>query len=324
MDKKYFSLSFLYAVFQTEDFYCILSCMICFDVYIFPFSRNRRIRSPSRSYSRSPARWKNRTQRSVSRASTKSRSSSPHRKHAKRRKRSPSLSKFASSLASELCKHRKAKKLKHRETIVVKKDVDVKESEPSTENGNICPVAIVEPSDNSLSSTAFASQEVLVPEPEIAQSVASNQATEDTPISNSSVANSLTATPSIVQAESVEVTPQAPKSPVPEQTPEKICPKSETKPPPPLPTLPPLPLPPIGPDDENLDDEVENSPASSPILERKPPSPPPKKVGIKDLPLPPGIKEEDIMSPELETDRSPIEVENPVPSQTFQTSDRQV
>lgn len=302
-----------------------------------PVSRNRRVRSPSRSFSRSPTRWKNRVQRSHSRASTKSRSSSPHRKHIKRRKRSPSLSKFASSLASELCKHRKAKKLKHRESLIIRKDVDIKETESNAENGSVCPVTVVEPSDNSLSSTAFNSQEA-VPEPEVAQTLVPIQAAEDTPVSNSSVTNSLNATPPSVKAESVELTPQVPKSPVPEPSPKKITPKSETKPPPksetelspksekkppPLPTLPPLPLPPIGPEDENLDDDIEISPAS-PVLKKKLASPPPKKVGIKDLPLPPGIKEEDIMSPELDPDKSPLDVENPLPSQTFQTGNRQV
>lgn len=192
----------------------------------------------------------------------------------------------------------------------------------------MCPVTAVEPSDNSLSSTAFNSQEVPAPsEPDVAQTVLSNQAVEDTPASNSSVPNSLPATPSVVQAESVEVTPQISKSPVPEPSPQKIVPKSETKPAsetkPPLPTLPPLPLPPVGPEDENLDYDIEMSPFS-PVIEKKPPSPPPKKVGIKDLPLPPGIKEEDIMSPDLEPEKSPIEVQNAGLSQTFQTGGKQV
>lgn len=290
-------------------------------ILISSSSRNRRNRSPSRSYSRSPVRWKNRTQRSHSITSPKSRSSSPHRKHSKRRKRSPSLHKFASSLASELCKHRKDKKLKTRHSLIIKKDVDAKETEPSTENGNVCPtVTVAEPSDNSLSSTAFNAQEIVVPEPEATQPYQNIPVIihETTPVSNSSVANSLPATPTVVQSESLETTPQVPKSPPLEPSPEISQPKPETKPPPPLPTLPPLPLPPVGPEDDNLDDEL-----SPPSPVKKKPTTPPKK-GIKDLPLPPGIKEEDIMSPDLEPDKSPIEIDNPEPSHTFQSSHRQV
>ncbi|XP_054716977.1 cyclin-dependent kinase 12-like [Uloborus diversus] len=294
-----------------------------------PIGRNRRLRTPSRSFSRSPGRWKNRNQRSMSRTSTKSRSrsSSPHRKHSKRRKRSPSLSKFASSLASELCKHRRAKKLKHRESLLVRRDPEVKEIESNPENGTLCPPSTVaELSDNSVSSSAFNSQEAPPPPPEtqIFPEVPDPTIEESSVLSNSQTSDLVTPTVSqeIKSEETTEEAPQVPKSPEPPVEAEKPPPPPHPKPQPPLPTLPPLPLPPVGPDDENLvdDDDDLSSPPSPPP---KKPTTPPKK-GIKDLPLPPGINKEDIMSPELDGDRSPTDLGHPEPAATFQTANRQM
>ncbi|GBN26786.1 Cyclin-dependent kinase 13 [Araneus ventricosus] len=294
-----------------------------------PIGRSKRLHSPSRSYSRSPMRYRNRSQRSISRTSTKSRSrsSSPHRKHSKRRKRSPSLSKFATSLASELCKHRKAKR--HREALIIRKDTVLKEPEANPENGNMCPpVASGELSDNSMSSSAFNSQETLPPSESDMTREECDQLIEETSVLSNSQTDS--AEPSVNQDASIEEASQEPPIP---KTPE-MSPDSENLPPPtpadakvyhpPLPTLPPLPLPPVGPDDENLVDEedADLSLQPSPEVEKKPSTPP--KKGIKDLPLPPGIKEEDILSPEAEPEKSSPDMENPEPSQTFQTSSKQL
>lgn len=299
-------------------------------MYLSLCSRNKRLHSPSRSYSRSPVRYRNRNQRSISRTSTKSRSrsSSPHRKHSKRRKRSPSLSKFATSLASELCKHRKAKR--HREALIIRKDTVLEKPDLNPENGNMCPpVPTGELSDNSMSSSVFNSQEALPPSESDVTRDEGDQLIEETSVLSNSQTDS--AEPSVTQDASIEEASQEPPIP---KTPE-MSPNSENPPPPttpadtkayhpPLPTLPPLPLPPVGPDDENLVDEedADLSLQPSPEVEKKPSTPP--KKGIKDLPLPPGIKEEDIMSPEAEPEKSPTDVENPEPSQTFQTSSRQL
>ncbi|XP_055952206.1 cyclin-dependent kinase 12-like isoform X2 [Argiope bruennichi] len=287
-----------------------------------PLSRSKRLHSPSRSYSRSPLRYRNRSQRSISRTSTKSRSrsSSPHRKHIKRRKRSPSLSKFATSLASELCKHRKAKR--HREALIIRKDTVLKEPEAIPENGNMCPpVTAGELSDNSMSSSAFNSQDTLPPSESDMIREECDQLLEETSV----LSNSQTDSVEPNRDASIEDASQEPPIP---KTPE-LSPNIENLPSnaktyhPPLPTLPPLPLPPVGPDDENLIEEgADLSLQLSPEVEKKPSTPP--KKGIKDLPLPPGIKEEDILSPEAEPEKSPPEMENPEPSQTFQTSNKQL
>ncbi|XP_035226438.1 cyclin-dependent kinase 12-like isoform X2 [Stegodyphus dumicola] len=296
-----------------------------------PVGRNRRLRSPSRSFSRSPARWKNRNQRSISRTSTKSRSrsSSPHRKHLKRRKRSPSLSKFASRIISELCKDRRAKKLKHREALIIRKETDVKETDINPENGTACaPSTVAELSDNSLSSTAFNSQEPVPPTEPDSLPDDYQQLLEETSVLSNSQTSDSTVLP-VNQEINIETkeTPKASRSPmaISEEEKQPVPSKSEGKPlPPPLPTLPPLPLPPVGPEDENLDDEedIALSPPPSPVLEKKQSTPP--KKGIKDLPLPPGIKEEDILSPEIDPDKSPNDLESSEPAATFQTSHKQV
>ncbi|XP_015918218.2 cyclin-dependent kinase 12 [Parasteatoda tepidariorum] len=297
--------------------------------------RNRRFTTSSRSFSRSPVRWKNRNQRSISRTSTKSRSrsSSPHRKHSKRT-RSPSISEFASSLASE-CKHRRAKRLKHRQTLIIQKEPE-KEIVTNSENGsNFQSNTTADFSDNSLSSTVFNSQEAVSvtasdPQEQVQlieeTSVLCDSQTEvppEPPSQDTSMEESHVETPVVPKSpEPQPSTPEAETPPMPET---KQPPLPETKPP--LPTLPPLPLPPVGPDDDDvLDDEDEGEitpPPISPIIKEKKPSTPPKK-GIKDLPLPPGIKEEDIMSPDGEDNKSPIDVGKPEPSGTFQTSQRQM
>ncbi|GFS66168.1 cyclin-dependent kinase 13 [Nephila pilipes] len=291
-----------------------------------PLSRNKRPCSPSRSYSRSPVRYRNRNQRSISRTSTKSRSrsSSPHRKHMKRRKRSPNFaSKFASSLVSELCKHRKAKK--HREALIIRKDTVLKEPEIIPENGSICPrpsSSIAEFSDNSLSSTAFNSLEILPPPEGDMPMEECDQLVEETSVLSNSQTDS--AEPSVTASIEDE---EAGVSKTPELSQDSLHQplSTETKSyNPPLPTLPPLPLPPVGPEDENLidEDDADLSSLPSPDLEKKPTTPP--KKGIKDLPLPPGIKEEDILSPEAEPEKSSPDMENPEPAATFQTSNKKI
>lgn len=291
-----------------------------------PFSRNRRLRTPSRSYSRSPVRYRNRSQRSISRTSTKSRSrsSSPHRKHLKRRKRSPNFaSKFASTLVSELCKHRKAKK--HRGALIIRKDTVLKEPENIPENGSICPrpsSSIAEFSDNSLSSTAFNSQEMLPPREGDMPLEECDQLVEETSVLSNSQTDS--AEPSITasfedEETGISKTPELSQDSVHQLSSTETKSYNTT-----LPTLPPLPLPPVGPEDEHLvdEDDADLSPLPSPEVEKKPTTPP--KKGIKDLPLPPGIKEEDILSPEAEPDRSSPDMENPEPAATFQTSNKQL
>ncbi|GIX89691.1 hypothetical protein CDAR_81171 [Caerostris darwini] len=288
-----------------------------------PISRGKRIRTPSRSFSRSPLRYRNRSQRSTSRTSTKSRSrsSSPHRKHSKRRKRSTSMSKFASNLASELCKTRKAKKL-HSGALIIRKDTVLKEPE----NGSICPSSIAELSDNSLSSTAFNSQEILPPpESEIVQEEC-DQLLEETSVLSNSQTDS--AEPSITNdatlEDGLEEPGEIPKTPELSPGSGNTSLPTEVKPPaPPLPTLPPLPLPPVGSKNENSINESLDVDLPLPSPETIKPSTPHKK-GIKELPLPPGFKEEDLhLSPKVELKSSPG-MEKPETSGTFQTSHRQI
>ncbi|GFR04738.1 cyclin-dependent kinase 13 [Trichonephila clavata] len=292
-----------------------------------PLSRNKRLRTPSRSYSRSPLRYRHRSQRSISRTSTKSRSrsSSPHRKHLKRRKRSPNFaSKFASTLVSELCKHRKAKK--HRGALIIRNDTVLKEPDAIPENGNTCPrpsSSIAEFSDNSLSSTAFNPQEILLPpEGDVPQEECDHLVEETSVLSNSQTDSAEPSITASIEDEEAGIS----KTPELSQDSTQQLSSTETKSyNPPLPTLPPLPLPPVGPEDENLvdeEDEADLSPLPSPEIEKKPTTPP--KKGIKDLPLPPGIKEEDILSPEAEPEKSSPDMENPEPAATFQSSTKQI
>ncbi|GFY61691.1 cyclin-dependent kinase 13 [Trichonephila inaurata madagascariensis] len=291
-----------------------------------PLSRNKRLRTPSRSYSRSPLRYRNRSQRSISRTNSKSRSrsSSPHRTYLKRRKRSPNFAaKFACSLVSELCKHRKAKK--HRGALTIRKDTVLKEPEAIPENGSIPrpSSSIAEFSDNSLSSTAFNSQETLPPpEGDVPQEECDHLVEETSVLSNSQTDSAEPSITASIEDEEAGIS----KTPELSQDSTQQLSSTETKSyNPPLPTLPPLPLPPVGPEDENLvdeEDETDLSPLPSPEIEKKPTTPP--KKGIKDLPLPPGIKEEDILSPEAEPERSSPDMENPEPAATFQTSTKQI
>ncbi|KAG8177503.1 hypothetical protein JTE90_012567 [Oedothorax gibbosus] len=260
-----------------------------------PNSRIKRGYSPNRSISRSPMRY--RRDRPGQHSPSRSRSSSPHRKHSKRRKRSTSLSKFASTLASELVKHRRAKKLNPIESLINRKEAITSELEsinktPSVNTGEL--------SDNSVSSNTLNSQEVLQARVETPLEEPERTVDDGSMVSNG---QNESVEPAVVDMEeslpefspkAVEVLSEPPQEP-------------EVAQPPPLPTLPPLPLPPTGPNDIP-DEDLSLSPPASPFLEKKKQSTPVKK-GIRDLPLPPGIKEEDIMSPTIE-DASPATGDN--------------
>lgn len=199
--------------------------------------------------------------------------------------------------------------MNHIETLISRKDTPT--NEPETVNS--CPPPNAgELSDNSVSSNTINSQEIQLPQAETPQEEQERAVDEASVLSNG-------------QNDSVDLSVDMEES-LPAVSPPKQDdpPPPEVASPPPLPTLPPLPLPPAGPNDV-LDEDFDISPPASPFVEKKPATP--VKRGIRDLPLPPGIKEEDIMSPDIE-DASPAggdndEAENSETS-SFQTSQSQM
>ncbi|KAG8197377.1 hypothetical protein JTE90_013501 [Oedothorax gibbosus] len=257
----------------------------------------------TRSISRSPIRNKRRSRKH--RSSSRSRSSSPHRKHSKRRrKRSPSLSNFASSLASELYKQRKSKKLVG---LVKKRESPGKDSNDANGNSTV----VQDTPDHSTPSSS------------VSQEARPKSCLVQVPIHDVDTLPICAHKEKIV----VDARPEIPSRILTRPPSPPPVPHQASKPIPPLPTLPPLPLPPVeivGLEDLELSPTVSPTPVAKKKTEhttpQKKPSTPPRK-GIRDLPLPPGIKEEDIIS--AEGGKSPeSEVENPDTSRTFQSSAR--
>lgn len=102
----------------------------------------------SRSKQRSPRRHKHRSPKSKR---SPSRSPSPHTKRS-RRKRSPSLTGFASTLASEVFKTRRNKR----------QDALISRPREGDANGNPVTPMVAEVSDNSTSSNVFVAQDASV------------------------------------------------------------------------------------------------------------------------------------------------------------------
>ncbi|XP_022249725.1 cyclin-dependent kinase 12-like isoform X2 [Limulus polyphemus] len=231
-----------------------------------PFHNRSRRSRKSHSHSRSPP-LKSRSRRS------RSRSRSPYNSR-RRKERSPSLSdpKFATSLAAELSKHRKARQLakkKQRTNLTGEGTSLEKQQENGTTTANVSTAISVVVTDPIPISAA--EKTVEIEDAEILPAV-ENQKT-------SIVAESQ------IKPETLITIPPPP-------------PPDEKPPLPPLPTLPSLPLPPTIEPKEKTPEVVEKS--DTPVYVRR--------KSIRDLPLPPGITEEDVtMSPEVEKEpTSPV------------------
>ncbi|XP_022243882.1 cyclin-dependent kinase 12-like isoform X1 [Limulus polyphemus] len=240
-----------------------------------PFHNRSRRSRKSHSRSRSPQ-LKSRSRRSRSRSCSRS----PYRSR-RRKERSPSLSdpKFATSLAAELSKHRKARQLakKKQATSLIK---DETLSDQQRENGaTLC-----------VSSATKSVVAEPIPVSTDKKTVKAVQVEKSPVIEAQQIP---VVTESQVKPEVLTVVPPPPPPP------------DEKPPPPPLPVLPALPLPPVVELKENSP-EPEIKPETQLHLPRK---------SIRDLPLPPGITEEDVtMSPEVEKEPSPPPVFTPFDS----------